>query len=61
MGGRGASFSVVAVKASGGGIANFNKSAYGRRNGIAPNRGSNNTRLVRAVNRNLRASAVRAR
>lgn len=58
MGGRGASFS--AVKASGG-IANFNKSAYGRRNGIAPNRGSNNTRLVRAVNRNLRASAIRAR
>ena len=59
MGGRGASFS--AVKASGGGIDNFNKSAYGRRNGIAPNRGSNNVRLARAVNRNLNASAVRAR
>lgn len=59
MGGRGASF--AAVKASGGGIANFNKSAYGRRNGIAPNRGSNNIRLARAVNRNLRASAIRAR
>lgn len=59
MGGRGASF--AAVKASGDGITNFNKSAYGRRNGIAPNRGSNNIRLARAVNRNLRASAVRAR
>lgn len=59
MGGRGASFTTV--KYGGGSIANFNKSAYGRRNGIAPNRGSNNVRLARAVNRNINASAVRAR
>lgn len=65
MGGRGSKSAVSpveAVKASGGnGIADFNKSAYARRNEIAPNKGSNNTKLTREVKRNLHANAVRAR